>query len=110
MPSLPMRAIRIPAELDREERERQGFNPPKSLGGVFLRASFTALLGAVISFFVLTALSIVTLAIYGVMNHRIPNFPDAYRYVGLPGAIVVLLAGWICAFLFFRRQLKGREQ
>jgi hypothetical protein len=108
MLSLPMKEIHIPAQLDREERERRGFKPPKSLGGVFLRASFVAILGAVMSFFVLTALSIATLAIFGVVSHRIPNFPNAYRYVGAPGAIVVFFAVWIYAFVVFRRQMKAR--
>jgi hypothetical protein len=108
MPSLPMKEIRIPAQLDREERERRGLKPPKSLGGVFLRASFVAILGAVMSFFVLTALSIATLAIFGVVSHRIPDFPNAYRYVGAPGAIAVFFAVWIYAAVFFRRQMKTR--
>ena len=103
-----MKEIRIPAQLDREERERRGLKPPKSLGGAFLRASFTALLCAVISFFVLTALSIASLAIVGLVNHRIPNFPNAYRYVGAPGAIVLFFTAWIYAFVVFRRQLKVR--
>jgi len=101
-----MRAIRIPAQLDREEHERRGFRPPKSLGGVFLRASFTALLGAVISFFVLTALSIATLAIFGVVTHRIPDFTNAYRYVGVRGAILAFVGIWIGAWIIFRRQMR----
>ena len=103
-----MKEIRIPAQLDREERERRGLKPPKSLGGAFLRASFTALFGALISFFVLTALSIITLAIFGLISHRIPNFPNAYRYVGAPGAIVVFFTVWIYAFIFFGKQMKAR--
>jgi len=102
-----MKEIRIPAQLDREERERRGLKPPKSLGGAFLRASFTALLAALISFFVLTAFSIATLAIFGMVSHRIPNFPIAYRYVGAPGAIIVLFGVWIGAFVFFSRQMKA---
>jgi hypothetical protein len=108
MRSLARKEIRIPAQLDREERERRGLKPPKSSGEAFLRASFTALVGGVMSFFVLTAISIVTLAIFGIVSHRIPNFPNAYRYVGAPGAIVVFFAVWIYAFIVFCSQMKAR--
>lgn len=109
MPSIPMKEIRIPNQLDREERERQGTKPPESLGGVFLRATYAAVICGVISFFALTAISIATLAVYGVLTHRTPQFPIAYRYVGAPGAVVLLVIAWIYAFILFRRQM-GRAQ
>jgi hypothetical protein len=101
-----MKEIRIPMQLDREERERRGNKTPESLRGVFLRATYAALICGLISFFVLTALSIATLAVYGVLTHKIPAFPMAYRYVGAPGAIVVLVVGWIYALNVFRRQMR----
>jgi hypothetical protein len=107
MPSLRMKEIRIPAQLDREERERRGFRPPKSLAGVLLRATYTALITGVISFFVLTAISIATIAIFGLVSHRTQNFPSAYRYVGAPGAIVVFFAAWIFGFVIFRREMRA---
>jgi len=105
MPPIPMKEIRIPMQLDREERERRGMKPPESLAGVLFRATYAALICGVISFFVLTAISIASLAVYGVLTHRTPEFPNAYRYVGAPGAIVVLLGVWIYAFILFRRQM-----
>ena len=105
-----MKEIRIPTQLDREERERRGIKPPESLSGVFLRATYAALICGVISFFALTAISIAALAVFGVLTHRTPEFPNAYRYVGAPGAIILLVAAWICAFVLFRRQLRrGKE-
>jgi len=101
-----MKEIRIPNQLHREERERRGARRPESLSGVFLRATYAAVICGVISFFVLTALSIATLAVYGALTHKIPEFPMAYRYVGAPGAIVVLVVGWIYAFIVFRRQMR----
>ena len=101
-----MKEIRIPDQLDREERERRGTKTPESLRGVFLRATYAAVICGAISFFVLTVLSIATLAVYGVMTHRTPAFPIAYRYIGAPGAIVVLVVGWIYAFIIFRRQMR----
>lgn len=103
-----MKEIRIPAQLDREERERRGFRPPKSLAGVLLRATYTALITGVISFFFLTAISIAALAVFAAVDHRNPNFPSAYRYVGAPCAVVVFLAAWITAFVVFRREMKAR--
>ena len=101
-----MREIRIPNQLNREERERRGTKRPESLSGVFLRATYAAVICGVMSFFVLTALSIATLAVYGIVTHRTPAFPIAYRYIGAPGAIVVLVVGWIYAFIVFRRQMR----
>ena len=106
MPSIPMKEIRIPTQLDREERERRGIKPPESLAGVFLRATYSALICGVMSFFVLTAISIVMLALFGILTHRTPEFTRAYRYVGAPGAIGLLVGGWIYAFIVFRRQLR----
>jgi hypothetical protein len=100
-----MKEIRIPTQLDREERERRGTKPPESWVGVFLRATYAALICGVMSFFVLTAISIVSLALFGILTHRTPEFPHAYRYVGAPGAIVLLVGAWIYAFIVFRRQL-----
>ena len=105
MPPIPMKEIRIPTQLDREERERRGMKPPESLAGVFLRATYAAVICGGISFFVLTAISIASLAVYGVLTHRTPEFPMSYRYVGAPGAIVVLLGVWLYAFMLFRRQM-----
>ena len=101
-----MKEIRIPTQLHREERERRGTKRSESPSGVFLRATYAAVICGVISFFVLTALSIATLAVYGVLTHKIPAFPVAYRYIGAPGALVVLLVGWIYAFIVFRRQMR----
>jgi hypothetical protein len=106
MRSMPMKEIRIPNQLNREEREGRRAERPESLSGVFLRATYAAVICGVMSFFVLTALSIATLAVYGVLTHRIPTFPVAYRYVGAPGALVVLVVGWIYAFIVFRRQVR----
>ena len=105
-----MKEVRIPTQLDREERERRGTKPPESLAGVFLRATYAALICGVMSFFVLTAISIATLAVYGVLTQRGPEFPNAYRYVGAPGAIVSFVSVWIYAFIFFRRQLGRARQ
>lgn len=109
MPPMPMKEIRIPTQFDREERERLGAKAPHSLTGVFLRATYAAVICGGISFFVLTAISIASLAVYGVLTHRTPEFPMAYRYVGAPGTIVVLLGVWIYAFIIFRRQM-GRPR
>jgi len=102
-----MKEIRIPSQLDREERERRGFRPPKSLPTVLLRATYTALITGVISFFVLTAISIAALAVFGLVSNSTPNFPNAYKYVGAPGAVLVFVAGWIAAFVVFRREMRA---
>ena len=108
MPSLPTKEIRIPSQLDREERERRGMRPPRSLSGVLLRTTYAALITGIISFFVLTALSIAALAAFGLLSHRTPNFPNAYRHIGAPGALVVFLAAWIFAFVVFRQEMTNR--
>ena len=43
----------------------------------------------------------VFLALFGILTHRTPEFTRAYRYVGAPGAIGLLVGGWIYAFIVF---------
>ena len=110
MPTIPMKEIRIPSQLEREERERRGIRPPKSLTAVFIRTSYTALIIAIISFFALTAISIAGLAIYAAFAHTTPDFANAYRNVGLPGAIGLFVGVWTYSFVIFRRQYKRAKR
>jgi hypothetical protein len=90
--------------MQREEQERNGFRPPRSIFAVLVRATYTAVILAVIVFFATTALSILAFAIYGLLTHVKPDFTLAYRRIGAPGAIGFFIGAWIYAFFLFRRE------
>ncbi len=101
-----MKEIHIPSQPEREGRERGRNKPPTSLLDVIVRASYTAVIIAVISFFALTAIAIAAMAIYAAFAPALPDFAKAYRYVGAPGAAAMLVGVWIYSFVAFRRQYR----
>ncbi len=101
-----MKEIRIPSQPLREAQDRGQIKLPRSLFAVVIRASYTAVTMAVISFFALTAVSIVGMAIYAAFAPAVPDFSKAYRYVGAPGALGMLVVVWIYSFIVFRRQYR----
>jgi hypothetical protein len=60
------------------------------------------------SFFLATFLSIFALLIYNEGGHHAVNYADAYRLVGLPvGLVVLVLSLFLFGFLWIRRKLAG---
>lgn len=101
-----MRVVKIPSQMRREEQERNGLRPPRSIFAVVVRTTYTAVILAVIVFFATTALSILSLAIYGLLTHSRPDLTLAYRRIGAPGAIGFFIGAWVYAFYLFRREQK----
>ena len=98
MPSIEMKEIRIPSALIHERRP--------SIFFTLVKATFTALLLAVISFFFLNLCAIIVLGIAGVMRHRMLDFSAAYRDFAAPSALVIFVIVWIGALTFFFRERK----
>jgi len=96
MSSLEMKEIRIPAALMRERRP--------SVTYTIVKATFVAVLLAVISFFFLNASAIAVLAIAGAIRHRASDFSMAYRYFAAPAAAGIFLIAWVGALIFFFRE------
>ena len=88
--------IRIPSALMRERRPGVLFTVAK--------ATFMAVLIAVISFFVLNLLAIMGLAVAGSFRHERLDFALAYRNFAAPAAIGVFLIVWVAALIFFFRE------
>lgn len=99
MASVEMKEIRIPSALIRERRPSVLFTIAKS--------TFTALMLAVISFFVLNILAITGLAIASAFRHERLDFAMAYRNFAAPAAIGIFLIVWVGALIFFFRE-RGR--
>ena len=95
MQSIEMKEIRIPSAV----RERR-----PSVLFTIAKATFIALLLAVISFFFLNASAIVALAIMSAMRHRTLDFSMAYRDFAAPAAAGMFLILWVGALIFFFRE------
>jgi hypothetical protein len=91
-----MKEIRIPSALLRERRP--------SVLITAAQATFMALLGAVISFFVVNLLAIAALAIASALRHRMLDFSVAYRDFAAPAALGIFLIAWIASLIFFFRE------
>jgi len=100
MSSIETKEIHIPAQLIREGRP--------SVAYTMVKATFTAVLLAVISFFFLNASAIAALAIAGLIRHRALDFSMAYRYFAAPAAAGIFLMAWVGALIFFFRE-RGRS-
>ena len=98
MPHIEMKEIRIPAALMRDRRP--------SVPYTFLKATFTALLLAIISFFALNALAIAALAIVEKVRHQAIDLAIAYRDFAAPAALGIFLVLWVGALIFFFRERK----
>jgi hypothetical protein len=96
MSSIEMREIRIPAALMRERRP--------SIAFTIVKATFTAVLLAVISFFFLNASALAALGIAGAIRHRSLDFSMAFRYFAAPAAAGIFLIAWVGALNFFLRE------
>ena len=96
MSSIEMKEIRIPSALMRERRP--------SILYTFFKATFTAFLAAVFSFFLLNVCAIAVLAIVGAMRHHMPDFPAAYRNFAAPAAVGIFVLAWMGALIFFFRE------
>lgn len=96
MPSLEMKEIRIPSALVREARSSVPFTIAKS--------TFIALLLSVISFFILNALAIATLATASAIQHKTLDFSMAYRNFAAPAAAGIFLILWVGSLIFFFRE------
>ena len=96
MTSIEMKEIRIPSALFRERRPSSAF--------VFLKATFAAVLMAVISFFFLNACAIAVLGMTAAIRHRTLDFSMAYRYFAAPSAVGIFLIAWVGALIFFFRE------
>lgn len=96
MPSIEMKEIRIPSALMRERRP--------SILYTFFKATFTALLAAVFSFFLLNVCAIAVLALVGAVRQRMPDFPTAYRDFAAPAAVGIFVISWLGAMIFFFRE------
>jgi hypothetical protein len=93
MSTLEMKEIRIPAALMRERRP--------SVLYTAVKATFAALLLAVISFFSLNACAIAVLGIVRAVGHGPLDFSIAYRYFAAPSAVGIFLIAWIGCLSFF---------
>jgi hypothetical protein len=96
MPSIEMKEIRIPSALMRERRP--------SILFTCLKATFTALLAAVFSFFLLNVCAISVLAIVGAARHRMLDFSAAYRDFAAPAAVGIFVIAWLGAMIYFFRE------
>jgi hypothetical protein len=96
MSSIEMKEIRIPSALFRERRPSAAF--------VFLKATFAAVLVAVISFFFLNACAIAILGIVAAIRRHTLDFSIAYRYFAAPSAAGIFLVAWVGALIFFFRE------
>jgi hypothetical protein len=98
MQHIEMKEIRIPANLARKRSS--------SIFFLLAKATFTALLLAVISFFALNAVAIAVLAIIGRLRHQPIDLAMAYRDFAFPAALGIFLVLWIAALIFFLRERK----
>jgi hypothetical protein len=98
MPHIEMKEIKIPADLVRKR--------PPSILFTIAKATFAALLLAVISFFALNALAIAALAIVGKVRNRSIDLAVAYRDVAFPAALGIFVVLWVGALIFFFRERK----
>jgi hypothetical protein len=98
MHHIEMKEIRIPANVARKRSPSVFF--------VLAKATFTALLLAVISFFALNAIAIAALAIIGKLRHQAFDLAMAYRDFAFPAALAIFLVLWIAALIFFLRERK----
>ena len=98
MPHIEMKEIRIPAHLI------HGRAP--SVLYTVVKATFTALLLAIISFFALNAIAIAALAITEKVRHQPIDLAIAYRDFAFPAALGLFVVLWTGALIFFFRERK----
>jgi hypothetical protein len=98
MPHIEMKEIRIPAHLI------HGRAP--SVLYTVVKATFTALLLAIISFFALNAIAIAALAIIEKVRHQPIDLAIAYRDFAFPAALGLFVVLWTGALIFFFRERK----
>ena len=99
MQSIEMKEIRIPSALMGERRP--------SILFTIAKATFIAILLAVISFFILNASAIAVLAVASAIRHRTLDFSMAYRNFAAPAAAGIFVIAWIGTLIFFFRE-RGR--
>ena len=97
--SIEMKEIRIPSALIHERRP--------SIFFTVVKATFAALLLAVISFFFLNLCAIIGLGIAGALRHRMLDFSAAYRDFAAPSAAVIFVVVWVAALAFFFRERRS---
>ena len=100
MSSIEMREIRIPAALMRERRPSVAFTIVKAT----VKATFTAVFLAMISFFFLNASALAALGIAAAIRHRSLDFSMAFRYFAAPAAAGIFLIAWVGGLIFFLRE------
>jgi|1186.fasta_scaffold273684_2 hypothetical protein len=102
MPSIQLKEIRIPSALIREDRPSVAYTILKSLS--------TALVSAVITFFVVNVSSIAVLGIIAALRRHMVDFSIGYRYIAAPAAIAVFAIVWAGALIFFFRERSRQGQ
>ncbi|SRR5579884_76524 len=96
MLSSEMKEIRIPSRLMRESRP--------SVIYTFAKATGTALLVSVISFFVLNACAIAAIAIINAIRTQRIDFAVAYRDFAAPVALGIFVLALVGSMTFFFRE------
>lgn len=71
-----------------------------------VKATLTALLLAIISFFALNAIAIAGLAIVEKVRHQSIDLAMAYRDFAFPAALGIFVVLWVGALIFFFRERK----
>ena len=96
MSSIEMKDIRVPSTVILERRP--------SVAYTILKSCATALVLAVISFFILNASAIAVLGIFSAARHKVLDFSIAYRYFAAPTAAGIFVFALMGSLIFFFRE------